>query len=49
MDSNERRTLISAARSAAGKTTEQVLAALQAAGQAFEAAARERFGKRGEW
>jgi len=48
MDSNECRTLIAAARSAAGKTTEQALAALQAAGQAFEAATRGKFGKRGE-
>lgn len=49
MDANECNTLISAARSAAGKTTQQALAEIDAAGAAFGQAARERFGKKGEW
>ena len=49
MDSNECNTLIPAARGAAGKPTAQVLAEINAAGAAFGVAARERFGKKGEW
>ncbi|MBX3178367.1 MAG: RraA family protein [Candidatus Hydrogenedentes bacterium] len=49
MDSNECRTVIPAGRGAAGKTTEEILADMRAAGAAFGAAAREKFGKRGEW
>lgn len=49
MDSNECNTLIPAARSAAGKPTVQILAEIDAAGAAFGKAAREKFGKKGEW
>jgi 4-hydroxy-4-methyl-2-oxoglutarate aldolase len=46
MDSNECRTVIAAARDAAGKTREEVLAALEAAGREFRTAALERFPRR---
>jgi regulator of RNase E activity RraA len=49
MDSNECNTVIPAARGAAGKPTAQILAEINAAGAAFGAAAREKFGKKGEW
>ncbi len=49
MDANECNTLIPAARSAAGKPFEQVLAEIDAAGAAFGQAARDQFGKKGEW
>ena len=49
MDSNECNTLIPAVRGAAGKPTAQVLAEIDDAGAAFGAAAREKFGKKGEW
>ncbi|MGI5819507.1 MAG: RraA family protein [Armatimonadota bacterium] len=50
MDENECRTVIPAAREAAGKSTEEVLDALADAGDAFARATRERFGGRqGEW
>jgi regulator of RNase E activity RraA len=49
MDANECNTVIAAARNGAGKTTTELLDQLQAAGKAFGAAAREKFGKRGEW
>ena len=49
MDSNERNIVIPAARGAAGKPTAQVLAEINAAGAAFGQAAREKFGKKGEW
>lgn len=45
MDSNECRTTIAAARDAAGKTSEQILAALQEAGATFRRAASQRFRK----
>ena len=49
MDSNECNTLIAAARASAGKTTEEILKDLEEAGAAFGAAAREKFGRKGEW
>ncbi len=49
MDSNECRTVIAAARNAAGKTTEQILADLDAASAEFGAAARARFHAGAEW
>ncbi len=49
MDSNECNTVIPAARGAAGKPTAQILAEINAAGAAFGVAAREKFGKKGEW
>jgi regulator of RNase E activity RraA len=48
MDANECRTVIAAARAAAGKPLDQVMAELDAAGAAFGAAARGQFGRRGE-
>ncbi len=47
MDANECRTLISAARSTAGLTTEQALSRLDEACDAFDRAAGEKF-RRGE-
>lgn len=49
MDSNECRTVIAAARSAAGKTAADVLRDLDEASAAFGAAVRRRFGGVGEW
>jgi len=49
MDANECKTVIPAARSAEGKTTEQILQAMDDAGQAFGKAATEKFGNKGEW
>ncbi len=49
MDSNECNTLIPAARGANGKPFTQVLTEIDAGGAAFGKAAREKFGKKGEW
>ncbi len=49
MDANECDTVISAARSASGKTTEKILTDLNAASDLFAKAAREEFKRRGEW
>lgn len=49
MDSNECQTVIAAARAAAGRTTEETLQAMDVAAREFGAAARERFGRKGEW
>jgi 4-hydroxy-4-methyl-2-oxoglutarate aldolase len=49
MDANECRTVISAARSASGLSRAETLARLSDAAGRFNAAARERFGTRGEW
>jgi regulator of RNase E activity RraA len=49
MDSNECRTVIRAARGAAGKQFEQVLEEMDAAGAAFRQAAGEKFHSDGEW
>ncbi len=49
MDSNECKTVIPAARGAAGKPFPQALAEINAAGAAFGKAAWEKFGKKGEW
>ncbi len=49
MDSNECETVIPAARGAAGLESEALLERLSEAGKAFGAAAKERFGGRGEW
>ena len=43
MDANECRTLIPAARNTAGRTTAQILEAMDEAGKAFDAAARAHF------
>lgn len=49
MDANECNTVIAAAREAAGKPMDEVLAAMSAAGAAFGKAAKEKFGGKGEW
>lgn len=49
MDANECSTVIAAARSAAGQTTEAVLAELDGAAARFAAALKERFSGRGEF
>ncbi len=49
MDVNECNTVISAARSSAGKSTEDLLARIDEASERFGAAARDKFGKKGEW
>lgn len=45
MDQNECDTFIQVARNSSGKTTEQILAEIKAAGQQFGKNAREKFGK----
>ena len=49
MDSNECNTVIPAARGAAGKSFEQVLKEMDAAGAAFGKAAKQKFSRQGEW
>lgn len=49
MDQNECDTYLAAARQATGKTTEENLADLRTAGQAFGQASFEKFGRKGEW
>lgn len=49
MDENECSTVIAAARGGAGMAADELLARMDAAGAAFGEAAREKFGKRGEW
>jgi hypothetical protein len=49
MDSNECQTVIAAARSPQGKTTEEILQAIDLAGQEFSLTAKKKFGGTGEW
>ena len=49
MDANECQTLIPAARDFAGKPSAEICDAIDEAAQRFGAAAREKFGRRGEW
>ncbi len=49
MDNNECQTVIAAARSASGKTSEEILERINAAGVKFRANSLEKFGRRGEW
>ncbi|TBL73942.1 RraA family protein [Paenibacillus thalictri] len=49
MDTNECDSVIAAGRNVAGKTTEQVLQAMNEAGRQFGAAAKQKYGKQGEW
>ena len=49
MDTNECRTVIDAARFTFGKTPEQILGSIDAAGAMFGKNAKEKFGARGEW
>jgi regulator of RNase E activity RraA len=49
MDTNECETLIAAARGASGKSTPEILAAINEAGRQFGANAMARFQRKGEW
>ena len=49
MDANECETIIPAARDTAGKTTREILDAINAAGQRFGENAGAKFGRKGEW
>lgn len=49
MDQNECNTVIPAARSASGKSLEDILKAMNEAGEAFGEAAKRKFGRKGEW
>jgi regulator of RNase E activity RraA len=49
MDANECQTLIAAAREAAGKSTPEILASIDDAGQRFRKNALAKFGAKGEW
>jgi regulator of RNase E activity RraA len=49
MDANECTTLIAAACGPSGRTPAEVLRDMDAAGAAFGAAARKKFGRKGEW
>jgi len=49
MDTNECNTVIAAARTTAGLSTEETLRQLDAASDAFTKATRAKFGKRAEW
>ncbi len=49
MDTNECRTLIAAARSASGKSHEQILSELNEATERFKEAAVKKFSDKGEW
>lgn len=49
MDRNECNTIIAAARSNSDKSSEQLLQELEIASQAFDAAAQQEFGGKGEW
>jgi regulator of RNase E activity RraA len=49
MDSNECSTVIAAARNSQGKSTEELLASIDAAGAEFGKAASQKFQRSGEW
>jgi 4-hydroxy-4-methyl-2-oxoglutarate aldolase len=49
LDRNECETVIAAAKSASGKTMEEILAEMDAAGKRYDENVRDHFGKRGEW
>ncbi len=49
MDQNETNTVIPAARDSAGKSSEELIQALTAAGKVFSQAAIDKFGNKGEW
>jgi len=49
MDDNECDTVVLAGRSGAGKTLPEILAGLRAAGAAFGAASKKKYGQKGEW
>ena len=49
MDTNECKTIIDAARSSYGKTPAQILEAINEAVKRFKEAAKQKFGRQGEW
>ncbi len=49
MDNNECNTVIAAAKQASGKSTDEILAAIDQASQQFGQAAASKFSKQGEW
>lgn len=49
MDANECTTVIKAARSSSGKSSEEILDAINKAGEQFSRNAKEKFGREGEW
>ena len=49
MDQNECNTFLTASREAAGKTTEENLAAIENAATEFGKSSQEKFGRKGEW
>ncbi|MBV6643489.1 MAG: RraA family protein [Cyclobacteriaceae bacterium] len=49
MDANECNTVIEAARNASGKTHTEILQNIKDASGRFQSAAKEKFGKKGEW
>ncbi|MCE1199971.1 MAG: RraA family protein, partial [Marinilabiliales bacterium] len=49
MDSNECRNMIQVARESSGKSTEEILAAINESSRAFGEAAANKFGGKGEW
>jgi hypothetical protein len=49
MDSNECQTVIAVARSSQGKTIEEILQAIDQAGNEFSLNAEKKFGGKGEW
>lgn len=49
MDQNECNTVIPAARSASGKSTQEILDSINAAGEEFGKAVKEKFSGKGEW
>ena len=49
MDSNERQTMIAAARNVSGMSTEQILQAIDTACDKFVKNAQAKFGRKGEW
>jgi len=49
MDTNECNTLIPAARGSSGKATDEILANIDLAAKNFSSAARDKFGRKGEW
>jgi len=49
MDANECNTIIQAARSTSEKSLEEIQSAINEAGHAFSAAAKEKYGNKGEW
>ena len=49
MDTNECQTLIATARNSQGKTTNEILEAIDQAGKEFTQNAKEKYGGKGEW